>query len=66
MGRALETADIYATEIAGDKKFKTRVNDILNYEKLISPRPYNHTEIYNKNLPDNFNELTDKEKNSRR
>ncbi|HBA36801.1 TPA: hypothetical protein DCZ15_02885 [Candidatus Falkowbacteria bacterium] len=62
MGRALETTDIYATEIAGDEKFKTRVNDILSYEKLVSPRPYNHTEIYNKNLPDNFDELADAEK----
>lgn len=62
MGRALETADIYATEIAGDEKFKTRVNDILSYEKLLSPRPYNHTEIYNKSLPDNFDELADAEK----
>jgi len=62
MGRALETADIYATEIVGDEKFKTRVNNILSYETLVSPRPYNHTEIYNKNLPDNFNELVDTEK----
>jgi hypothetical protein len=62
MGRALETADIYATEIAGDEKFITRVNDILNYENLISPRPYNHLEIYNNNLPENFNELSDAER----
>jgi len=62
MGRAMETADIYATEIAGDEKFKSRVSDVLNYETLKSPAPYNHREIYNKNLPSNFEQLGDDDK----
>lgn len=62
MGRALETADIYTHEIAGDEQFTTRVNDILNYETLINPAPYDHREVYDANLPENFDELMGDEK----
>lgn len=62
VGRALETAHIYAHEIAGDEQFNTRVNDILNYETLLNPRPYNHLDIYNANLPANFEELKGEER----
>jgi hypothetical protein len=57
MERALETAHIYAQEIAGDDAFKTRVNSVLSYETLKNPVPYNHVEIYNANLPANFESL---------
>jgi hypothetical protein len=36
IGRSLETAHIYAHEIAGDQQFRTRMNDVLNYETLLS------------------------------
>ena len=62
MGRALETADIYAHEIVGDEAFNTRTNDILNYKTLITKPPYDHIGIYNSNLPENFSELPDEEK----
>lgn len=62
MGRSLETADIYAEEVAGEEKFKTRGRGILSYETLVSKTPYNHTEIYNANLPENFDSLSDEEK----
>lgn len=62
MGRALETADIYAKEIAGDEKFNTRANKILNYENIVSPKPYNHVAVYNSFLPGNFKDLSPEEK----
>ncbi len=62
MGRALETADIYAKEIAGDKKFNTRANKILNYENIVSPKPYDHVAVYNSFLPENFKDLSPEEK----
>lgn len=61
-GRSLETADIYAHEIAGDEAFKARANKLLNYETLKTPIPYNHEGIYNSNLPENFEKLSDSEK----
>jgi hypothetical protein len=60
--RALETADIYSHEFAGDEAFETRKNELLNYEKIVSPVPYNHMEIYNSYLPANFASLSDEEK----
>lgn len=62
LARSLETAHIYSNEIAQDNIFKTRKNDILNFETIISKRPYNHVEIYNSLLPDNYNSLSDIEK----
>lgn len=66
--RSLETADIYATEItkiASGKKLKTRGRDVLNYQTLVSPIPYDHDEIYNRiykeNLP-NPDNSTDEDK----
>jgi len=60
--RALETADIFAEEVGGAKKFKTRKREILSYETLKVEEPYNHKEIYNANLPENFEQLSDEEK----
>ncbi len=62
MERALETANIYAKELAGEKAFQTRIKDMLSYETLKSSPPYDHLSIYNSNLPDNFKELSDQEK----
>lgn len=62
MQRSLETAHIFAEEVGGEKQFKTRKKEILNYETLKLPVPYNHTEIYNANLPENFDALSDEEK----
>lgn len=61
-GRALETADIYTHEIAGDEAFQTRRSEILSYENIVTPAPYNHREIYNANLPENFDSLSPEEK----
>ena len=63
MGRAMETADIYTEEVkVEDQEYVTRAKDILNFETLKTPFPYDHTGIYNANLPENFNNLSDKEK----
>jgi len=62
MGRSFETADIYTHEIAGDEQFNSRVNDVLNYETIVNKTPFNHVEVYNKNLPDNFEELEGEER----
>jgi hypothetical protein len=62
MERSLETAHIYAQEIGGDEDFKTRTRDILSYETIVSQAPYDHTEIYNSFIPENFNELNPEEK----
>lgn len=35
---------------------------VLSYEIFINKAPYNHVEIYNSNLPENFDELFDNEK----
>lgn len=62
MQRALETADIYASETPHDGDFKTRPRPILSYETLKSKPPYEHGTIYNSYLPENFKELPDEEK----
>ncbi|MFA6467204.1 MAG: hypothetical protein WCV71_05100 [Patescibacteria group bacterium] len=62
MQRALETAHIYAQEIEGDEAFKTRVNSVLSFENLATPKPYDHNAIYRANLPANFDELDPEEK----
>lgn len=64
MQRSLETADIYAHEIAGDEAFQTRARDILSYEKLINDIPTDWAQIYNANIPANFSELSDEQKAS--
>lgn len=62
MGRALETAHIYANEIASDDSLNTRPTEVLSYTEVVSKVPYNHTQIYNANLPENFESLSDEEK----
>lgn len=62
MGRALETAHIYADELADQDKFVTRENVLLSYETIISPAPYDHMAMYNDNLPKNFLTLSDSDK----
>ncbi len=62
MGRSLETAHIYAEELAGEKAFQARAKDMLSYETLKSSSPYDHRAVYNANLPPNFEELSDEEK----
>ena len=61
-GRSLETADIYAHEIAGDEQFATRAQKILNYETFVNKDPFDWNVVYNSNLPDNFETLSDEEK----
>src|SRR3989344_1735462 len=61
-GRALETAEIYAGEIAGDEAFNTRLQEVLNYTTFKTKAPYNHVEIYNSHLHADFDSLTDIEK----
>jgi len=60
--RALETADIYTKELAGDEAFNTRVESILNYETLKSEMPFDYKEVYNSHIPENFGELSDEDK----
>lgn len=62
MERSLETAHIYAIEVAKDKAFATRPRKVLDYERIVSAPPFNWTEFYNANLPSNFSELSDEEK----
>lgn len=62
MPRSLETADIYATEVAGEELMNTRVNRKLNYETLKTPTHYDHVGIYNSYLPENFDSLEGEEK----
>jgi len=62
MGRALETAHIYANEIATDSALHTRPTDVLDYKKIVSAVPYDHIKIYNSSIPENFDNLSDKEK----
>ena len=60
--RAFETADIYAHTIAGDGAFNSRVEKVLSFEGLKNSVPYDHVEIYNASLPENFNSLSNEEK----
>ncbi len=60
-GRALETAAIFASEIAGETGVP-RANDQLSYETMKSPTPYNHVAIYNSFLPTDFNDLDPQKK----
>lgn len=62
MQRSLETAHIYAHEIAGDEAFKTRAEKVLSYETYVNPSPYNHTEVYNSFLPEDYDSLDDEAK----
>ncbi|MCD4760576.1 hypothetical protein K8R42_01635 [bacterium] len=64
MGRALETAHIFAGEIDEEQEFVSRVNDLLNFATVKMPAPYEHVPTYNANLPDNYEELSPKEKAS--
>ncbi|MBI5139957.1 MAG: hypothetical protein HZA94_00705 [Candidatus Vogelbacteria bacterium] len=60
--RSLESADIYAHEIAGDGALETRGSDVLDYENLKSPAHFDHTTVYNSFLPPDFEKLSDEEK----
>jgi hypothetical protein len=62
MGRSLETADIYAQEIAGEEAFQTRPRVLVNTDKLISPAPFDWNVFYKSQLPENFNKLSNEEK----
>lgn len=61
-GRAMETAAIYAQEVAGDEVFNSRINKQLSYEGLVNPLPFDHKEVYDSLLPDNFNDLPESDK----
>lgn len=60
--RAFETANIYAQEVSAGEALNSRIRDVLSYETLKNPMPYNHREIYNANLPENFDSLDDEAK----
>jgi len=62
MGRSLETADIFAAEVDPQRRFTSREMSPLSHKALITKPPYDHKEIYNSNLPGNFEELPDEEK----
>ena len=68
MPRSLETADIYATEVAGEELMNTRISRALNYETLRTPAHYDHASTYNSYLPEDFDRLEgdDKVKASKR
>jgi hypothetical protein len=62
MGRSLESAHIYAEELAGEDVLNPREHDLLSYESMTLPVPYDHAALYNSLVPANFNELPDIEK----
>lgn len=62
MQRSLETAHIYAEEIESDKKLQTRGAPILGYDTRVIPIPFDWDEVYNRNLPKNFDTLSGEEK----
>lgn len=65
IGRALETADIYAEEsIFNDdrKKYKSRPRRLLSLDGLKTSAPFDWTEYYKSKLPDNFDKLSDERK----
>lgn len=64
MGRALETADIYAKSITEEAPFNTRKNIYLSYESLKSVEPFDWKKIYEDNIPNNFDTLSDEEKSA--
>ena len=57
--RAFETAETYATEIAGDDALNTRVNDLMSYEKIMAPVPYDHDVIIESHLPQDYASLSE-------
>lgn len=73
MQRSLETAHIFGKEVAGDKLYKTRPKEILNYETMALEMPFNYLKIHedfaNEYIRNNlnytgkfFDDLTDEEK----
>lgn len=62
MGRAEETAHIYAKEVSGENVGQTRKTEVLSYENIKSPVPYNHRMVYNSFIPENFDNLGPDEK----
>lgn len=60
--RSLETADIYAAQVAGEELMNTRKSRTLNYETLETPAHYDHVGTYNSYLPENFDSLEGEEK----
>lgn len=64
MQRSLETAHLYAQEIAGDKAFVTRPEKVMSYQELVNTIPFDYDKIYQSNIPDDFDLLTDEEKST--
>lgn len=63
MARALETAYIYTEEVrAEDKKYTARSKGLLNFETLKIKAPYEHVPVYNSNLPENYDSLSEADK----
>ncbi|MFA6392262.1 MAG: histidine phosphatase family protein [Patescibacteria group bacterium] len=63
MGRALETAHIFASGVDEDEEFTSRANDILDPNNLHAPAPYDHKAMVKSFLPENYDDLPDEEKN---
>lgn len=59
MSRALETAHITATTVAGLRsgEWNARPEERLSYENIKSPRPYDHLKIYNEALATSIRNL---------
>ncbi|EKE19999.1 MAG: hypothetical protein ACD_8C00067G0005 [uncultured bacterium] len=65
MSRATETAHIFGSKLAeasGYELLNTRNKPALSFETVKNKMPYNHTQIYNSLLPENFASLSDIEK----
>jgi broad specificity phosphatase PhoE len=68
MGRALETASIYANSVYEDQTgipvtpMTPRANNNLNYEIVSAKPPFDHDAIVKANLPNNFETLDQEEK----
>jgi hypothetical protein len=62
VGRAMETADIYAHAIAGDEAFQSRISQDLSYEGLKNKVPFDWQTLYDSYLPDDFENLPTQEK----
>ncbi|MFA6525468.1 MAG: histidine phosphatase family protein [Patescibacteria group bacterium] len=63
MGRALETAHLFASGVDEDAEFTSRANEILDPNNLHTPMPYNHKAMVKSFLPENYDDLPEEEKN---
>ena len=61
MERSLETPHLQAKEIPSDKEFQTRAQNLLSYETLKTPPPFDWEKYYNSHLPEDFKSLPDEE-----